>query len=215
MMSMDSNGMPASNTIADLQQLSREYASFSRSRAGLGNVLGGIAGLLVFGAIWLWGHSVAVVIISIGLTLLWLIGKTVLRQQLYRPFGQASERWEGSQRRQHIAVTIIFTLGLLGFAAWLMADGWLSRPAVAWPYLIFCLVTPILAWWSLYTIPEAILGFDLLFMCAIVASGHTPDLLGLLAAPAYALAMIPLGLSEHRQFQGLKRRLQARSGTAA
>jgi hypothetical protein len=39
--------------------------------------------------------------------------------------------------------------------------------------------------------------------------------LGLAFMPAYAAAMIPLGLSEHRQFRALETRLQARSGTSA
>jgi hypothetical protein len=214
-MSTDSNSTYAPDTITNLQQLAQEYASFSRSRAGLGNVLGGIVGLIIFSMIWLFGHGLAVAIISIGLTLVWLIGKTILRRQLYRPFGQAREQWAGGQRRQHLIISGIFTLASLGFAVAIIAGGWLSKPAVAWPYLVFCLVTPIIAWLSLFTISEMILGFDLLFMCAIVASGHTPDLLGLATAPAYALAMIPLGLSEHRQFQDVKRRLQARSMAAS
>ncbi len=204
----------ATERIAELQQLSHDYASFSRSRSGLGNVLGGVIGLVVFGAVWLLGGGIASAIITVGLTLVWLVGKEVIRQRLYRRFGEAREEWTGSTRRVHRILASIFTVALLGFAVYLVADGWLLKPT-GWPYLIFCLVTPWFAWRSFFTVPEMILGFDLLFMGAITASGHTPDLLGLLAAPAYAAAMIPLGLAEHRQFRALERRLRASGEDAA
>ena len=200
--------------VADLQQLSRDYASFSRSKSGLGNVLGGVIGLVVFGAVWLLGGGIASAIITVGLTLVWLIGKEAIRRRLYRRFGEAREIWAGSARRTHRFMSIILTLAALGFAAYLIADGWVLKP-VGWPYLIFCLVTPLIVWRTFFTVPEMVLGFDLLFMGAITASGHTPDLLGLATAPAYAAAMIGLGLAEHRQFKALERRLQASGGDAA
>ena len=113
------------------------------------------------------------------------------------------------------AKVVLFTPLLLAFAVWIVAAGWLSKPAVAWPYLIFCLATPVIMWRSLYTLNEIMIGFGLFFMCAITASGHTPALLGLLIVPAYAAVMIPLGLSEHRQFRTLETRLHARSGAPA
>lgn len=208
------NGSQASAPISELQQMTRDYASFARSRAGLGNVLGGIVGVLVFGMIWLFGHGVAVAITAIALTFAWILGRDILRRWLYQPFGVARERWSGKERNTHLAMTGIFTVALLAFAVVIVAGGWLAKP-VGWVYLVFCLVTPVIAWRAFFTVPEMVLGFDLLFMCAIVASGHTPDLLGLLAAPAFALAMIPVGLQEHQQFQTLKRRLQMRGGATA
>lgn len=193
-------------TIADKHHLAQTYASFSRSRAGLGNVLGGVVGLVVFGLVWRLGHSLAVAIVSISLTLLWLVGRTAIRQWLYRPYGPVSEYLTPAQRREHQGISLFITLVLLGFATWLIVGGWLTQ-SVAWPYLIFCLVTPFVVWRTLFTVVELLLGVDLLFLCAVVASGHTPDLLGLLAAPAYALALIPVGLHEHQQFQVIKQRL--------
>jgi len=108
----------------------------------------------------------------------------------------------------------IVTLAMVGFAILLIANGWLTKPA-AWPYLIFCVVTPWIVWRSFFTTPELALGFDLLFIGAITASGHTPDFWGLLTAPAFAAAMIPVGLAEHRRFQALARRLSAQSGGEA
>ena len=201
--------------IGELQQLTRDYASYSRSRGGLGNVLGGAVGLVVFGAIWLFGGNAATAALAIGLTALWLAGKEVIRRRVYRRFGQAQESWSGAVRRTHLGGLLILTPCLLAFAVWIVAAGWLARPAVALPYLIFCLATPLILWRYLYTINEMMIGFGLLFMCAITASGHTPFLLGLAIVPAYAAAMIPLGLSEHRQFRALRARLDARAGAGA
>ncbi|GEM_PF-2602207 len=200
-----------SERIGELQRLTSEYASYSRSRAGLGNVLGGVIGLIVFGAVWALGGGFVSAIIVVGLTTLWLVGREVIRRRLYQRFGQAQEVWTGSARKTHIFMASVYTLAVAAFAAVIIFGGWLSKP-VGWPYLIFCLVTPWLVWRTLYTLPELILGFTLLFMGAITASGHTPDLLALLVAPAYALAMIPLGLSEHCQFRRLEAQIRARSG---
>jgi hypothetical protein len=209
------NGVYSLDTIVELQRLTQEYASFSRSRAGLGNVLGGVVGLVVFGAIWLFGGNTVTAVLAIVLTLLWLAGKEIIRRRVYQGFGAARETWIGSRQRTHQLSLLLFTPLLLAFAVWIVAAGWLTKPAVAWPYLVFCLATPLIMWRLLYTLNEIMIGFGLLFMCAITASGHTPALLGLLIVPAYAAMMIPLGLSEHRQYRTLEARLHARSGAPA
>jgi len=209
------DGAYTRETIADMQQLTREYASYSRSRGGLVNVLGGVVGLVIFGAVWLFGGNPATAVLTVGLTFVWLVGKEVIRRRLYRGFGEAREVWSGSPRRTHQYLAWIFTPLLLAFAVWIVAAGWLSKPAVAAPYLVFCLATPWIIWRYLYTLNEIMIGFGLLFMSAVTASGHTPFLVGLLMVPCYAAAMIPLGLAEHRQFKGLRTRLEARGRARA
>lgn len=207
-------GSATAARVAELQQLTRDYASYSRSRSGLGATLGGVIGLVIFGADWLLGGGLAAAIITVGLTFVWLIGKEVIRRRLYQRFGAAREIWDGAARRNHRFMVAFVTLVMVAFAILLIASGWLTRPA-GWPYLIFCLVTPWIIWRSFFTTPEMVLGFDLLFMGAITASGHIPDFWGLLTAPAFAAAMIPVGLAEHRQFQALARRLSSRNGGEA
>jgi len=56
------------------------------------------------------------------------------------------------------------------------------------------------------------LGFGLLFMSAVTASGHAAPLLVLLFVPAYAATMIPLGLEEHRRYRALAAQLDTRDG---
>jgi hypothetical protein len=173
------------DAIADLQRLTREYASFSRSRGGLGNVLGDVVGLVVFGAVWLLGGSLAAAVIAVGLNFLWLVGKEVIRQHLYLRFGRARELWTGKPRREHQLATLIITLFLLAFAVEIVAGGWLGK--LAWPYLVFCLLMPWIVWRYLHTGHEIAIGVGLLFMCAVTASSHAPALLVLLFRPAYRI----------------------------
>lgn len=202
------------STLAEMQKLTRQYASYSQSRSGLGNVLGGTVGVVVFFGVWLLGAGAAAATLTVGLTAVWLAGKEIIRRRLYRRFGQAQEIWTNPARRTHKIYVGGLALLLAGFAIAIIAAGFLTKPQ-GWPYLIFCLVTPLVAWWLLRTVNELVIGFGLLFMCAITASGHMPMLLGLLIVPCYGVALIGLGLAEHRQFQALAAQLAARRGGQA
>jgi hypothetical protein len=135
------NGSQVGDPITELQQMTREYASFARSRAGLGNVLGGIVGVVVFGIVLIFGHDT---VVAITLTFVWLLGRDLVRRWLYQPFGPAREQWDGAQRRTHLVMTGSFTISLLAFAVLIVAGGWLTKP-VGWVYLVFCLLTPLQA----------------------------------------------------------------------
>jgi hypothetical protein len=197
-------------TLGELQRLTREYARYGRSRGGLGTMLGGCAGLLVFLAVWLFGGNAATASLAVGLTALWLVGKDVIRRRYYQRYGVARETWTSEARRVHRTTLLLITPLLLAFALWIVAAGWLSHPAISLPYLVFCLATPWIIGRSLFTLNEIMVGTGLLFICAVLASGHTPALLGLLVVPTYALAMLPLGWAEHRQFRFLAARLSRR-----
>src|SRR5579864_4476036 len=99
-----------------MQQLTQEYASFSQSRSGLGNVLGGVAGLIVSIAIALRWHGPVVAALTVGVTVAWLVGKEIIRRRFYRPFGEAREIWPASQRREHVVGVSVFVVVLAAFA---------------------------------------------------------------------------------------------------
>lgn len=198
-------------SIAELQHLTQEYASFSQSRSGLGNVLGGVTGLASFLAIWLLGRGLATTAITIGLTLAWLVGKEVLRRQIYRPFGDARETWPAPQRRAHALYAGLITLLLAIFAVAVVVHAWQVKTPlrVSASYFAFCLVTPWIMWRYLRTLNEFMVGFYLLFACAVTGAGFVPDLLVVGAIlPLYSVLLITLGLKEHRQFQELSARLR-------
>lgn len=197
-------------TMDEVQALTRGYASYSQRRSGLGNVLGGAVGLIAFSLMWLLGPRPVTTALSIGLTIAWLIGKELLRNRLYRRFGQAREVWSPADRRHHVIWVGLLALCLLGFAAFIVAKGDATRPG-ALSYFVFCLITPPIAWRFLRTIPELMVGFGLLFMDAVVASGHEPVFYIMLWVPLYSLTLISLGLTEHRQFGVLATQLSDRA----
>lgn len=199
-------------TIEEAQRLTRDYASFSRSRSGLGNVLGGSAGLVSFAAFYVLGRGVFVAGLTVGLTLLWLVGKEVLRRRLYRPCGEAQESWLAAQKRSHMIYVGIITASLLGFAVAIVVQSIIAGPqGPGVSYLLFCLVTPPIAWRYLRTANELMVGFYLLFFCAVTSAGYVPDILIAAVLPLYALILIGVGLREHVQFQRLVAQLRRRA----
>ena len=194
----------ASRSLAEIQQLTREYASFSQRRSGLGNVLGGVAGVLIFLALWLLGPGAVTAAITLGLTVVWLVGKEVIRQRLYRPFGDAREFWPEPERRSHRIIVCVLAIFLAGFAVAIVVHTVTASAswAIAVPYLLFCLVTPWITWRYLRTANEGVVGLYLLFASAVTCAGFVPDpLLFAAILPLYSVLLIGLGLREHRQFQ--------------
>ena len=215
---MGSMTATSTRSIAEMQQLTQEYASFSQSRSGLGNVLGGVAGLISFAAMWLLARGVVMAVLTVGVTVAWLGGKEIIRRRLYRPFGDARENWPASERRKHAIGVSVIAAVLAAFAIMIMVHALLTKTpwSIVLPYLIFCLVTPWIAWRYLRTINEFMVGFYLLFASAITVAGFVPSLLVFAAVlPLYSIALIAVGWKEHRQFRALAARLRARSEAGA
>ena len=103
-------------------------------------------------------------------------------------------------------VVVVLVRGLSGATPW----------SIALPYLVFCLVTPWLAWRYLRTVNELMVGFYLLFASAITSAGFVPDkVLFTAILPLYGVTLIALGLKEHRQFQTLAAQLRGPRGAQA
>ncbi len=198
-------------SLTEIQDLTQQYASFSQSRNGLGNVAGGIAGLIISGAILLLGRGLPIAVLTVGLTIAWLVGKEALRRRLYRAFGEASETWPNDRRR--IFNICIAVLGAICAAFFVVVAVRVATAASPWsigvPYMVFCAITPWIAWRYLRTVNEFMVGFYLLFASAVACAGFVPDRFVTLAIlPVYSLVMIAAGWQEHRQFQALASRLR-------
>ena len=196
-------------SLDDIQQFTRDYASFDRRRSGLGNVLGGAVGVAVYAASAVPAHGPLMAALAVGLTVVWLVGRELIRRRVYRCLGDAREPWPAEERRRHRIFVTILALTLTAFATFLVVAKGFSDPTIV-PYLIFCAITPPLVWRYLRTQTEALVGIYLLFICAICLSGHSPALLALASLPAEAAALLALGAQEHRQFRALIARLDAR-----
>jgi hypothetical protein len=192
------------------QELTREYASYSQQRAGLGNVLGGVAGLVVYFVGLLNGPGPLTALLTLAVTVGWLVGKELIRRRLYQAYGDARSAWPDDERQFHRLMTAF--LGLI--SVWVIAQqvlrGRLGDPQF-WPYILLVGLTPLIAWFWLRTRGEFIVGVFLLAAAALTSAGsaYTVGNYGLLFAfvPLVSLVMIGLGLREHRQFRALSTRL--------
>ncbi|MFO7323286.1 MAG: hypothetical protein DIU68_016270 [Chloroflexota bacterium] len=203
------------------QQLSEAYASYSQTRGGLGKVLGGVVGLVVILAGTLLGGGVVTAGLTIGATLVWLLGKELIRARFYRPLGEVKEVWPDEKRREHLLFTGFVALISAGVAAFIIFNVGINNPG-NWIYLAFVVLMPVLTWRYLRTPLEFIVGVFLLSACAVHGAGGAyslaPEDFSLEAmskvAPAWpafigAVVLIGVGLREHRYFQELTSRLKA------
>ena len=198
-------------SIRAAQQLTQEYASYSQSRNGLGNVLGGVAGLVIYVANGLLGPGLPTAAITIGLTVLWLIGKEVIRRRLYRSFGEAREIWAPTARTWHIAIVILLAGLIFGMLIWGIFSGRFANVRM-WPAFLIYAAIPVISWRYLRSINEFLIGVPLLIACAYTSMGGAGGFWDQLQIPLYAAVMIAIGIAEHRQFQVLAARLRAQRG---
>ena len=212
------------NTLLDdirqRQQLTEAYASFSRSRGGLGKVLGGVVGLVVIMTGTLLGGSLVTALLTIGATLIWLVGKEIIRDRIYQPLGSVQEVWPQDKRREHLMFTGFVGLIAAGVTLFVILNGQLGAPQT-WVYLAFVVAMPFLTWRFLRTPMEFIVGVFLLAACAVhgaggaytlIPSAWTLHTLGPVAATwspfIGSFVLIAVGLREHRDFQKLAAQMQ-------
>jgi hypothetical protein len=219
--------MMDTNTLQGLekrQQLSQEYASYSQSRGGLSKVLGGIVGIMVIAAGTILGGGTVTAILTVGGTLLWLVGKEWIRAHVYRPFGEAQEAWPPQKRREH-RYLVIFLVGVsvFIFAAYILS-GNIANPR-SWVYLFFVALLGPVTWRFFRTPAEAAVGIFLMAACAVHSVGGAYSLLyqanignifldiGLVVATwvplVFAGVLIVQGITEHRHFRALSAELGA------
>jgi hypothetical protein len=201
--------------LAEVQRLAEEYASYSVSKGGLANVLGGIAGIVIYLLSGLLGRSIWTTVLTIALTISWLVGKELFRTFLYRPFGEAREQWSDKQRQGQVWLVRFFILIVILFWVTFWYGYFLGRISLLQVTLGMAVATstPWIAWQYLHNTDEIMVGTFLLMNCALVSVG---SLLGdgisawLVAAwmPLYALLLIGRGLDEHWQFRNLIRQLR-------
>ncbi len=190
-------------------QLATEYARYSQSYNGLGKTLGGVAGLIVLLAGTFIGGGTVTAVLTLCLTLLWLAGKELLRARVYQPMGVAQEIWEREQKRLHLFLTCFTGLISIGAFAVFISDGRITEPDW-WPYLFFVALLPFVTWRFLRTPLEFVVGVGLLAACAVHSTGGAYALSQVFTWSWFvgALALIPLGISEHRRFLALSQQLQ-------
>lgn len=189
--------------------LAAEYARYSQSYNGLGKTLGGVAGLIVLLAGTFLGGGTVTVVLTLCLTLMWLVGKELLRARIYQFMGAAREIWEGEHKRYHLFFTCFTGLVSIGAFIVFISDGRITEPDW-WPYLFFVALLPFVTWRFLRTPLEFVVGVGLLAACAVHSTGGAYNLRQIFTWPWFigAIALIPLGIGEHRRFLALSQQLR-------
>ncbi|WP_338257233.1 hypothetical protein [Dictyobacter halimunensis] len=192
----------------EVQRLTQEYASYSQSRNGLGNVLGGVVGLIIVLLNGLVGPGFWTAVLTIGLTFGWLVGKEIIRHRVYLSLGMARELWSPRERKYHTWSVLFVALISIGVCVVFILLGGPTKPQ-GWLYLFFVALMPWISWRYLRTSNEFVVGVFLLCACAVTSAGGSYGLLGWWWVGLVALLMVYAGIVEHRRYGRLVAQLQA------
>jgi cell shape-determining protein MreD len=197
----------------ELRDLTRRYARFSRSAAGLGSVVGGVFVLVAYFVGALAPLTVWIRAVLVALPFVWLVVREVLRRHLYQRHGRVAEIVQARNRRWHYVFTGFTGLVSTGILVWIATDllsgrpvpepGWLALAG----YIAFVAALPFLVLFFLWTPLEYIIGIFLIAQAAVVVAGGHYVLGQQIQAPVAAVVLIALGLAQHREFRLLEHRL--------
>jgi hypothetical protein len=196
-----------------LQTLTRDYSRYSRSAGGLSAVAGGALCLFSFLAGLALPPTLALQAAVIATPVLWLVGKQWLVHRYYQRLGHVEELTTRAERRYHLFYTGFTALVSL-HVTWSVLTG--DRPfsglapgvSVA-GYLAVVLALPLIVWRWLRTPLEYIVGVFLLCQAAVAFHGKTYGLdLGTAMFPIAAVALIVIGVRDHRRFLRLQTELR-------
>jgi len=212
---------PSLKELPELENLTREYAQFSKNAVGLGHVLGG--GLL-FLSVYLLHH---IQLGILGRLLLgaapfaWIFGKDWLREHYYQFSGRVTQRrkvWESVLQALLTGVMAFISLTATGFVIYTLLKSfswWLVPSSLV--YVALLLAMPFVVWRYLRAPYEFVVGVALFALSAILLSGSplagTPRAAVVrgftVLAEVVALVMVLVGFVEHMEFLKLRRKMRA------
>jgi len=197
--------------LASYAEITREYARFSRSAAGLGNVIGGVLALLSW-AVWSYvPDSILRRGVLIVLPVLWIAIKKWLRRRYYQRYGQVTSRGDRRGKFWKVGLTALLALVSWGVVAAFIILGLRGphhQPLVPARLLVDISLVPIAAWFFFDNWVELILGVGMVGTAVSgvygeAPHGHEGGLLFLLV-----LALIWAGVREHRLYLSLEQKLK-------
>jgi hypothetical protein len=208
-----------SSRLDELESLTRDYARYSRSAGGMASVLGGGFAL----AAWLGGgllpSSTALRVMLVALPLVWVAVRQLLVHRYYQRYGHVEEQAPRAVRITHgtcvatvVVVAMVVTFSLLTRPQPLAAGDY-GYLALVW------LLAPV-TWFWLRSPLDFIVGTFLFCQAAVACAGFAYPVPGTAAAaaspamtlltlmfPLAALVFIVNGVTEHRRFLALCRRM--------
>jgi hypothetical protein len=187
------------------EYLGSEFVFFSQFKRGYGYILGGIVYGVIFFLNWQFGSNILTANLTIGLTLIWIFGKEVIRRRRYNiafEDGRDSTTRVAGYWRLAIAVSGgLLAAGLFASAV----DAGITQLSSLIALLII-VALPFTMYWFLRTPIEMISGFLLMAGCISACRGqysaflhnHSDYLL-------LAIGLILLGTAEDYQYFELKK----------
>ncbi len=199
--------------LEQLQHLTETYAKFSRSAAGLGNVVGAVMCLLIFLGAGLFDLSFPFRV-AIGLSpIVWIVLKELLKRRYYQRFGRVSARTNASERAWHIGLTAFVSLVSLAVSLFVLnsvALRWSEAPLVTLlgilGYLAWMISLPVLVWFFMRGTEEWFVGAMLIYQAAVILAGSSYELVwSNLYIPFLLLYGLLAGVVQHREYRQLER----------
>ncbi len=212
---------PSTDRLEQLQTLTREYAKFSRSAAGIGNVIGGALGLIAYFVGAFIGLDTWTRVLLASFPILWIIAKELLRARYYQRHGRVLEPISRNERRWHMFLTGFVGLVSLGVTVLIAYDALTAwdpiyvsvhgeRPTLALiGYVAFIWALPVIVWFYLHTVEEFIVGVFLIAQAAVVIAGGHYAFGQQIQAPVMAFVMLAVGVVQHRRYRQLETQLEA------
>ena len=188
-----------------LQRVTESYAKFSRSAAGLGNVVGAVAGLIIFFIAGLADLNTASRLL-VGLTpIFWIIFKELLKRHYYQRYGRVRERTTRAERAWHLGLTGFIVLISLVVLT-IVVTRWSGAPSPStFGYLAWVVAMPVLTWFYLRSTAEFYVGILLICQAAVILGGGNYALTWWNAyLPILLLIGLVMGLQQHRDYKHLE-----------
>jgi hypothetical protein len=200
--------MTQTNDYERLAALTKGYARFARSAAGLGTVLGGVLLLAMWAGSNLLDLDTGGRLALATFPIVWIVAKELLRRRYYLRHGLVRDAWEPAQRRWHIGFTA-FTAAVASWIVFVVIRAAIDAgglPPGKVGYLAFVIAMPACVWWFMRSTEEFLVGVVLFSQAAVIVAGGEYPWWNLHFA-AFALISIVAGFKQHRDYLKLDRAL--------
>ena len=168
---MESAALVLGDRLKEIEELTRRFATFSYSAAGLGNVLGGAMALFACVAHQWLPLTPVVRAVLVTTPFVWIVGKELLRRRFYQRYGRVSESvssFEWGVRCFCNLFVIAISIGVFVHGI-LHAEEYQTVPLVI--ALAITVSLPFLLWFMRAPL-EFIVGVFLFTQATIAAVGH-------------------------------------------
>jgi hypothetical protein len=224
---MQTTAAPSPDKLFELQRITKQYAGYSRTSAGLANVLGGVLvfstfNVLVRAASGLGPTALIWRPLMVSFPFVWIAARQWMQHHYYQREGRAEESVSLMQSSWTILSTWIIASVCLGFMVVGIRGASTSAHHLAgitskFQLAVFVLATfavPVIAWKFLATASDFIVCMFLVAQAALSLTGGPAHNLPsfavmLLSFPAqfFAVFLFVRGIDEHVRFKNLQKNL--------